>query len=269
MTVVPIVSSRRRFYNPGEISKQDKIRLVNLDDPRPRNNKLISIEDLADKVRGKHVVVLVHGYNNPFKKVCDAYLRISNQLSNNSVPHDQKIGYIWPGGDKKLSYRAAKKRAKQLSKRVSAFLNSLTDIASSVDIVAHSMGCFLSLLGMKQSNRIRIRNIYLMAPAVGNYKLSDGLYFSNAVSKCKGVFIFKSKDDKVLRFAFFVGEKGVKALGYTGPDPFETVVQNSLTVDCSDKPEPIEHDSYSCRNEIYEFMSNNQGPITTRKETKL
>lgn len=269
MSVVPIVSSRRKFYNAGEISKGDKIRLVNLADPRRRNNKLISNENLLRMINEKHVVILVHGYNNTFNEVCDAYLRITNQLNTSSVPHDQVIGYLWPGGDRKISYWTAKKRAQQLSGRIASLLSKLSNNASSVDIVAHSMGCFLSLATMKKSNLVKIRNIYLMAPAVGNYKLSDSAYFSKAVSRCKSAFIFKSRDDTVLRYAFPAGEKGDDALGYTGPVPYRTVVSNSLTIDCSDKPDPIDHGSYSRRTEIFEFMSNNQGPINTPGETNL
>lgn len=269
MSVIPIVSSRMKFYKAGVISKSEKTRLVNLSDPRPSNNKLISNGKLLNIVNGKHVVVLVHGYNNTFNEICDAYLRVTNQLNTNTVPHDEVIGYVWPGGNKKLGYLGAKQRARQLSRRISKLLNSLIGSASSVDIVAHSMGCFLFLESMKKSNKAKIRNIYLMASAVNNYGLSDGLHYSNAVSHCKGIYIFKSTDDSVLRRAFPIGEKGDKALGYTGPIPLNTVVDNALTVDCSGKQDPIEHGSYSRRTEIYEFMNNNQGPIASPNETTL
>ena len=156
MSEVPIVSSRKKFHKAGDISKSDRIKIVNLTDPRPANNKSISNDKLLNIVNGKHVVILVHGYNNSFDEVCDAYLRITNQLNTNAVPHDKVIGYIWPGGTRKLSYLGAKRRARQLSRRISDLLNSLIGSASSVDIIAHSMGCFLSLETMKKSNRAKL-----------------------------------------------------------------------------------------------------------------
>lgn len=268
MSEIPVVSSRKKFYRTGAISRQDKTKIVNLSDPRPSNNREISNENLLNLVRGKRVIILVHGYNNTFSEVCDAYLRLTNQLKANSVPHDQVIGYIWPGGDKKLSYFAAKKRARKLAPRISDLLESLSDQVQSIDIIAHSMGCFLSLSTLKKAKGVKLNNIYLMAPAVKNFMLSDDKHFSSAAKKSNGAFVFKSTDDMVLRFAFSAGE-GQPALGYTGPMPFATVVNNCIVIDCSNQPDPIDHGAYSRRTEIYSFIRNNPGPVSSSVEVKL
>lgn len=268
MSLIPIVSSRKRFYKAGEISKRDKVKLVNLVDPRRSANKAISMSDFEQGIKGKHVVILVHGYNNTFEKICDAYLRVNSQLITNKVPHHTVVGYIWPGGTKKLNYWPAKKRARQLSKRLGRLLTGISESASRVDIIAHSLGCFLTLNAMK-STTSSVRNIYLMAAAVGNYKLTTGLPFANAARKADTTFIFKSKDDDILKYSFPFGEGGDDALGSTGPVPADKVVDNALIVDCSNIQDPIKHRSYSRRTEIFQFIRTNQAPDNTPKEVKL
>ncbi|MCK5132918.1 MAG: alpha/beta hydrolase [Candidatus Sabulitectum sp.] len=267
--MIPIVSSRKRFYKAGEISKRDKVKLVNLADPRRSINKAASMQDFIDGIRDKHVVILVHGYNNTFEKICDAYLRVTSQLVTNEVPHDTAVGYIWPGGTKKLNYWPAKRRARQLSKRMGKLLAGISASASQVDIIAHSLGCFLTLGAMKTKGSLPIRNIYLMAAAVSNYKLTTGMPFANAVKFADTTFIFKSKDDDILKYSFPFGEGGDDALGSTGPVPADKVVGNALTVDCSNNPDPIKHRSYSRRTEIFRFISTNQAPGNTPGEIEL
>ncbi|MEJ2680815.1 MAG: alpha/beta hydrolase [Gammaproteobacteria bacterium] len=272
MSVIPVVSSRKHFYKAGKISKRDRIRLVDLSDPRPANSLPVQSDLLLDQVRDKHVVVLVHGYNCTFSNVCDAYLRIIDQLREKQIPFDEVVGYVWPGGDRAISYWTARNRAKQLSVRIKDMLDTLALSASAIDIVAHSMGCFLSLATLSKMGQVdskKIRNLYLMAAAVKNYKVSEGRHFSNAAVKCNSTFVFKSQDDTVLRYAFPVGAGGCDALGYTGPVPFDSLVPNSLVVDCSHQGDPIDHGSYSRRSEIYDFISRNPGPVLSPGVTRL
>ncbi|MCK5784946.1 MAG: alpha/beta hydrolase [Candidatus Sabulitectum sp.] len=268
MSLIPIVSSRKRFYKAGEISKDDRVKLVNLVDPRRSANKAILMDKFTEEIKGKHVVILVHGYNNTFEKICDAYLRVSSQLITNKVPHDTVVGYIWPGGTKKLNYWPAKRRAGQLSKRLGKLLTSISSSASQVDIIAHSLGCFITLNAMKTITA-PVRNIYLMAAAVGNYTLTKGMPYANAASKADTTFIFKSKDDDILKYSFPFGEGGDNALGSTGPVPADKVVDNALIIDCSNHPDPIKHRSYSRRTEIFSFIGTNQTPDNTPGEVKL
>ncbi len=268
MSLIPIISSRKRFYRPGEIAKQDKVKMVNLVDPRRSANKAISMKNFEDSIRGKHVVILIHGYNNTFEKICDAYLRVTSQMVINKVPHDMVIGLIWPGGNKKLYYWSAKRRAAQLSKRIGKLLTNISKSASQVDIIAHSLGCFLTLNALKTTTA-SMRNIYLMAAAVGNYTLTKGRPFANAVKPSSATFIFTSEDDDILKISFPIGEGGDYALGFTGPVPADEVVDNAITVNCSGNPDPMKHSSYSRRTEIFQFISSFQTPKNTPVEVKL
>ncbi len=269
MSLIPVISSRKGFYKAGEISRLDRIKLVNLVDPRPANNYFMSNQTFKEKIKNKHVVLLIHGYNNTFQRVCDAYLRITNQLRTNEVPFDVVVGYVWPGGSEKLYYWSAKKRAIQLSSRIGKLIREISEDAEQVDIIAHSLGCFLTLKALQTAHNSQIRNIYLMAAAVVNYKLSKGLPFANAIKKADTVFVFRSTDDDVLKISFRFGEWGDAALGYTGPKPHNKVEDNVLTINCSNLPDTIEHGSYSRRTEIFKFITNHQAPKNTPTEVEL
>lgn len=269
MSLIPVISSRKGFYKAGKISRIDRIKVINLVDPRPANNSTMSNQTFKSKIKNKHVVLLIHGYNNTFQRVCDAYLRITNQLITNKVPFDIVVGYVWPGGSEKLYYWSAKKRAMQLSSRIGKLIKEISKEAKQVDIIAHSLGCFLTLKALQTTHQSEIRNIYLMAAAIANYKLSKGLPFSNAVKRARTVFIFKSTDDDVLKISFPIGEWGDAALGYSGPRPFDQVVKNALTINCSNLPDTIEHGSYSRRTEIFQFLSTHQSPENTPGEVQL
>jgi esterase/lipase superfamily enzyme len=267
--LVPVVSSRRKYYNAGEVSRADRVRLVNLADPRRANNKAVSMKSFIGSIGGRRVVLVIHGYNNTFEEICDAYLRISYQLDTCGFDYDSMVGYVWPGGTKKLSYWPARKRARQVSKRLGRLIKKMSASAVQVDIVAHSLGCFLLLKALQGMGNSSVRNIYLMAAAVGNYKLTAGTPFANAANHAGTAFVLKSEDDNVLKYCFPIGERGDDALGYTGPVPVESVVRNAFTVDCSGCDDPIRHRSYSRRSEIFQFVCGHTEPACTPCEMKL
>jgi len=227
------------------------------------------MSSLIAEVQRKHVVLLVHGYNSSLRDVCSAYNRIMGLFHEADLPGECFVGYAWPGGDKFFHYWSVRRRVRQVSSRLAELLGILSLRAASVDIVAHSLGCLVTLRAMQIRGLLYFRNLYLMAAAVRNHMLSDGVYFSGAVSHCSGVYIFKSRNDMVLCHGFPIGESGAEPLGYTGPVPFDTVVSNSMTVDCSGMPDPIRHESYSRRAEIYRFIAVHQKPVTSAMDVDL
>ena len=255
MAVIPVVSSRKNFYEAGKLSGRDSIKLVNLSDPRPAGFTGINSDDVADMVRGKHVVLLVHGYNSSFSKVCAAYERIIGYYKEFSLPGQVFLGYLWPGGNKFFHYWTVRRKTKQVSLRLVPLLDLVEKNARRVDTVAHSLGCLITMKAMQIRGSVKFGNLYLMAAAVRNHMLSDGRYFSPAVSFSSGVYIFKSRNDMVLCHGFPIGESGAEALGWSGPVPFETVAGNTVEIDCSGMNEKIRHGSYSRRGEIFSMIS--------------
>ena len=255
MAVIPVVSSRKDFYEAGKLSGRDTIKLVNLSDPRPGGFTGMNSDDLENMVRGRHAVLMVHGYNSSFEKVCSAYDRIIDYYREFSLPCQIFLGYLWPGGNKFFHYWTVRRKTKQVSVRLVPLLDLLEKNAVRVDIVAHSLGCMITLKAMQIRGRLEFGNLYLMAAAVRNHMLSDSRCFSPAVSHSSGVYIFKSRNDMVLSHGFPIGESGAEALGWSGPVPFETVARNTVEVDCSGMTRKIRHGSYSRRGEIYSMIS--------------
>lgn len=255
MAVIPVVSSRKNFYEAGRLSGKDSIKLVDLSNPRPSGFTGISSDDLEEIVRGRHVVLLVHGYNSTFGKVCSAYERIIDYHREFSLPGQVFLGYLWPGGNKFFHYWTVRRKTKQVSSRLVPLFDLLEKNARRVDTVAHSLGCLITLKAMQIRGGVKFGNLYLMAAAVRNHMLSDRRYFSPAVSFSSGVYIFKSRNDMVLCHGFPIGESGAEALGWSGPVPFETVASNTVEVDCSGMKQKIRHGSYSRRAEIFSMIS--------------
>ncbi|GAA5191157.1 alpha/beta hydrolase [Ferrimonas gelatinilytica] len=270
MSVIPMISSRQGFYQPSWQSKMDRIRAVDLIDSRPTHTLLMSRETLARQIQGKHLVLLIHGYNNSYRRVCAAYQRIIDLMAQANVEHDAVVGYLWPGGDKELGYWSARSRARRISRRMGDQLAFLTAHAARVDIMAHSMGCYLALRGLQKarlSDPAKLGNLYLMAAAVKRNRLSDARGFALPAQRARGIYIFHSKEDEVLRFAFFIAAGGEKALGYSGPKPFDTLVSNARVIDCT--AADFDHGSYSKRKVTFEFIAANQAPVTTAQRHTL
>lgn len=250
-----IISSRKNFTEAGKISRTLVIRNVDLLDPRPANRLLVENKDLLEKVTGKKVAILVHGFNNAFEALCRTYYEIENRLMSFKIPYDEIIGYAWPGGETVLSYFAAKKRANELKKMEGNIFIEILKKAEHVDIIAHSLGCYLVLEFIKKANLHEINNVRLMAPAIQNIKICEDNDLYSSTKRCKGIWVFRSEDDKVLG-NFFKAAEGRHALGFKGPADYNKIFKTVKVVNCSNLQDPIDHNSYKTRTEIYKFISN-------------
>lgn len=255
MSKMYMVSSNYNFFYPDRISRTDQIREVDLIDPRPATTKRVSATYLADKMQNKKVLIVVHGYRNSYEDTCHAYNRIKQKVDSDIGKYDEVIGYMWPGGTKKLSYFSAKRRAKQLRQRIADLLDGLLNETSQVDIMAHSLGCYMSLSALKRT-RNKVNNIFLMAPAISDYEPCEGgIFYMPIKSRAEGTFIFRSEDDTVLRDYFPIAERGCTALGYLGPRSLDCLPNNSVVINCSNQTDRIDHASYLTRSEIYKRIS--------------
>jgi uncharacterized protein YfkK (UPF0435 family) len=89
------------------------------------------------------------------------------------------------------------------------------------------------------------------------------------LEKEKLIYVFKSSDDYVLANYFRVAERGEKALGLTGPVPFNLVWDKTVVVNCSDCNPTIDHSSYWHRSEIYDFIATKSNISPTPIELPL
>ena len=218
------------------------------------------------------ILLLIHGYNNTFGDVKDAYKIIQDNQRKWIRFHDIVIGFTWPGGNEFLAYENARN---SLIDENSCVVDKFTDLliklddfcaVKSVDTLSHSLGCRISLAAYtrlsKNNNGKKLRKLHrqFLTGADVNIKsiVRGGHYFdgSNITESCH---VFYSKKDEVLNpfVRGFVG--GGIALGSRGPKGVENISLKIYGVNCSNvlphKPDSREiHSRYKCTKEVYKHM---------------
>jgi esterase/lipase superfamily enzyme len=83
-----------------------------------------SDESFIARIQKKKLLILVHGFNNPFEDVIQEYQLIFNQKESHfPEEYDHIIGFLWPGGESELDYFHAKKMAEKTGPRLSQWLS--------------------------------------------------------------------------------------------------------------------------------------------------
>jgi pimeloyl-ACP methyl ester carboxylesterase len=190
---------------------------------------------LADAVRGKRVLLAIHGMSVSFSRAKNCYRMVMEGVDNGEdPPYDLIVGVRWPGSQwrrSKLSngfvYFEASANAKKSGKQLAALLANLAAEAGSLDLFTHSMGSKVAMTALgKQSERID--NLYLTAPSIGAKTLGEKRRYGFARERVEGkIVVFFSREDPV--FSAF----GRKRMGYRGcAAPAEGSV---LNVDCTEE----------------------------------
>src|SRR5271163_1739228 len=99
-----LVSDRASFWDPDKLSTQTII----VQEPAEKNIPLTGWD-----IKGKRVLLLVHGYNNNAQEALTTYHLIDANLSafmneHHSLSYDYVIGYLWPGYHESWEYFEAK-----------------------------------------------------------------------------------------------------------------------------------------------------------------
>jgi esterase/lipase superfamily enzyme len=175
-----------------------------------------SILDLKE-VKGKNVLLLVHGYNNSVEDALSTY-RLVNVHVCAFRGYDVVIGYLWPGDDCPLQYYDARRHAAKLATTMRSHLELLAASASRIDVLAHSMGNRLMFEALKLpslSPKKLIHHFYSIAAAVGSETLEPNQQYYSSTQNCEKIFVFYSKRDEVLKWSYSLAEWD-EALGYEG-----------------------------------------------------
>jgi esterase/lipase superfamily enzyme len=103
-----------------------------------------------------------------------------------------------------------------------------------IDVVAHSMGCYVVQQMLRSSPALaeKIRDIIWLAPDV-SYDVLEDDEVRKALHHIHGLYIFFARDDKVLRFASPVANRGWR-LGAVGPKNMQTIPGNVTVCDLTD-----------------------------------
>jgi pimeloyl-ACP methyl ester carboxylesterase len=182
-------------------------------------------EDVFRLARAQTLVLLVHGYNNPQAKAEEAYRGfrcVQGMLGDlndaRPVGYGSMVEVYWPGDfnlgrASALLYMLCVPRARNSAERVATALQRAAALGGpkTVDIVAHSLGCRLTLELIERltgTPDVQLRRVVLMAAAVPTYMLEVGgrlsaLFRTRHVERLQSLY---SGSDMALAAAFPVGQ---------------------------------------------------------------
>jgi esterase/lipase superfamily enzyme len=198
---------------------------------------------ILDAATDKHVLVLVHGFNNPMPNVLKSYWEVAKGLDDQGLTGVGKygliIGFTWPGNKYGIGYFGAVPKANKSGASLRELITDLRGVSHSVDIQTHSLGARVALKALADPKKAFVDNLLMTAAAIDNDLLEPGQDFFAAMNSVNRCFTYHSKNDPVLKKGFWIGDilDGLHpALGLKGPRSKPVTLQetpNVYVVDCS------------------------------------
>lgn len=246
-----IVSNRKNFTNSDIERSGLEIRNITAD-----SCDKVPFDDFLVQIHGQKVLILVHGYNNNFEQVIDAYEIIERKMKNVS-PNTMVIGFAWPSGDAVFDWWSAKAQANSSGTHLAMLLNKIKESSSEptvLDIMSHSLGGRVTLKCLKSLRGKYVRNYYCTAGAVDNEALEPGEEFNESLEGCKNLFVMHSKYDGVLKTAYRIAEFD-NAIGIYGPEDndFAYETDGLFVVNC--KKVVKRHGGYKNSQAVYNYIA--------------
>jgi len=180
------------------------------------------------------ITFLLHGFNCSRQRGRELLLRLAEKLP--SVTDGAIVAVLWPGDHwvRFISYPFEGKDADDSAFELSRYIVRGIKPGTELSFVSHSLGARVVMETVERliGRDYQIRQICLMAAAIDDYSLSDPEEYRIGVSLAERVAVLASKRDRVLKYAYPVGdllqafvffwkdESGL-ALGYHGPKPIE------------------------------------------------
>ena len=215
-----LISCRRNFESNIRFAEQLEVRdYPNLS--KPGAFTPMSQGALLDAVKGQHIVVLVHGFKNPFKKdVAPAYRKVEKALADGGLLGDAGyglvLGFLWPGFQTTPGFFPAVPHANRSAGHFRTLLKELARTTRTIDVQAHSLGARVVLQAAAFKDELWIDNLMLIAPAVDNECLEPKKEFHATLDSCRRCLVYHSDKDQVLRLGYVIGTQD-RALGCRGP----------------------------------------------------
>ena len=232
-----VASLREDFKRPNKFSQELQLRWVEVSNDSDFD-LLSGIEEekLAAAVKGKRVLILIHGMGTPFPRAKNYYRQVIHWADDaGAQPYDMVIGLLWPGYQLKpswlhngLVFFKANPHARKSGKKLSGLLAVLAHEAQSVDLLTHRMGSKVALFALKHQD-IKIGNLFLMAPSIGAKALRENRKYGFAGGSVRDKIIaFFSTNDPAFRSV------GKKKMGHRGIENNNPLTENKfLNMDCS------------------------------------
>lgn len=224
----------------GTVSSQNRHPDFNIH-AKPRFSK-----GSLNNLKGKRLVILVHGYNNTTDEALRSstafFSRLAPALARNNQSLSQYVFlcFTWPGDTGGVYFNDAQSFAHVSG--VALYELITTAGAKSVSLVTHSLGAHvalraLSILGerfYREKSKIRVDHTLLLGAAIeddvfARPERAEEYHFPESAFGVRRLHIGASRADDVLGGAFRINE-GDAALGFSGPDSMEPLASLSRRV---------------------------------------
>jgi len=206
--------------------------------------------------RGARLVFVVHGFNVSRKSGRSSFKGVVALADQASVPGVRWMGVLWPGDHflRALSYPSEERDADRSASRLADFIRQVAP-DEPIDFVAHSLGCRVVLETMRRllPSGPPVNQVVLMAGAVDDDAVARRTRYRAAVAAAGRVATLSSRKDRVLRFAFPIGDFLVglfsggytrRALGFHGPRPGRHPVPGTVSPHQLKKRWKVRHGDY-------------------------
>ena len=179
-----VVNLREEWFNSMHLTTTEKPLVATFPKNTINKQQLCALEpdlhcfteynwdDLVVSTRGKRVLVLIHGMAKDWSIANKDFFNMYWAAQRNLDRYDMVIGISWPG-DSHIgpnSYVVANRLAKESGKFMRPFFKEITESASEVNVITHSMGSKVICWGTR-GTEVQFDNIVLMAPSILRNKL--------------------------------------------------------------------------------------------------
>jgi esterase/lipase superfamily enzyme len=191
-----------------------------------------AVEDI-DNLLGsgfRHVLILVHGFNNSAQDARDSYKKqkqlLEAELKRSRIAPDAIAEFQWPGdeevfGPNALGYATDIERARDSAQRLATFLARLAALRDGaqpvkVTLVGHSLGCRLiveALSAIPAASLPSLEVVSLMAAALPVDLVTNGQRLFPTHRLPRRLLKFFSEADTVLQHAFPLGQRWASIRG--------------------------------------------------------
>ncbi len=227
-----IISSKKDIWENHSYSKKDSFLDFDLDSELAQDDTAfakITKKSFKKRVKGKRILLLIHGYNPDFLDVLASYSTLHQNMqqyfAKETPAYDEVIGYTWHAGGDEFNYSESKKFAALASDRLRNILNKTLAEANAIDAMTHSLGSRVLLRALaldktgtvgKKSKQPKIRHHFCLAASVSNTCFDKGKQLRAATQQAKATWVFYSKNDASLQSDALLAKSNIP-LGLTGP----------------------------------------------------
>lgn len=224
------VTCRKDLVNPDRLGELAYFEV----EGESETPKLTSFDSTFEK--GQKVLLVVHGYNEPYAQVLEKMLQFENLYAGE---FDSVVGFLWPGGDHFWEFFGALMGLGKVSK---IFANLLTQMnlvlgMENLNLWVHSLGNAVVLKALNHidspsvaSSKL-INHLYSFAASIDAKSLDIGGEYYSCLNYVNRMMVCYAKEDWVTSRLYYVGDMFTgmdSGLGGYGPQDFVSFKQDRV-----------------------------------------